>query len=256
MGSYFVTGSADGIGLETARTLAAEGHRVVTHARNDRRADDLRAAVPAVAGVAVGDASLLAGIHAVAEAANALGPYDAVVHNVGVGSVDRREATADGLETIFAVNVLAPYLLTALMPAPARLVYLTSGLESSGRADLDDLLYERKAWNGMAAYSDSKLYDVMLAWAVARRWPGTISNAVDPGWIKTRMGGSGAPDELPEGADTQVWLATSDEPAALASGRYLYRRGERRANPAAYREELQDGLIAACAKLTGVTLPG
>lgn len=254
MGNYFVTGSADGIGLETARTLAAAGHRVVLHARNAQRADDARAAIPAAAGVAVGDASVLAQIHAVAEQANALGPFDAVVHNVGVGSLERREETVDGLETIFTVNVLTPYLLTALMPAPARAIYLTSGLESSGQADLDDLLYQRKRWNGMSAYCDSKLYDVMLAWAVARRWPGTVSNAVDPGWIKTRMGGPGAPDDLPEGAETQVWLASSDAPEALVSGRYLYRRGERRANPAAYDEALQEGLIAACAKLTGVTL--
>jgi NAD(P)-dependent dehydrogenase (short-subunit alcohol dehydrogenase family) len=255
MGSYFVTGSADGIGLETARTLAAAGHRVVLHARSDRRADDTREAAPAAAGVVVGDVSVLAGVHTVAEQANALGPFDAVVHNVGVGSSSRRRTTADGLETIFAVNVLAPYVLTALMPAPARLVYLTSGMEASGRADLDDLLYERKPWDSMHPYADSKLYDVMLAWAVARRWPAVRSNAVDPGWIKTRMGGDDAPGELPEGADTQVWLATSDEPAALVTGRYFYQRRERRANPAAYREDLQDGLIAACAKLTGVSLP-
>jgi NAD(P)-dependent dehydrogenase (short-subunit alcohol dehydrogenase family) len=254
MGSYFVTGSADGIGLETIRTLADAGHRVVAHARNDKRAGAIGSTVPAVAGVAVGDVSVLAEIRAVAEQANDLGPYDAVVHNVGVGSMPRR-TTQDGLETIFTVNVLAPYLLTALMPAPPRLVYLTSGLEASGRADLDDLLYERKSWNGMSPYSDSKLYDVMLAWAVARRWPHVRSNAVDPGWIKTRMGGDDAPDELPAGADTQVWLATSDEPAALVTGRYFYRREQRRANPGAYREELQDGLLAACAKLTGVTLP-
>jgi NAD(P)-dependent dehydrogenase (short-subunit alcohol dehydrogenase family) len=253
MGNYFVTGSADGIGLETARTLAAAGHRVVLHARNDRRADDARAAAPGAAGVAVGDASVLAEVHAVAEQANALGPYDAVVHNVGVGS-QPRTITPDGFERIFAVNVLAPYLLTALMPVPPRLIYLTSGLESAGRVDLDDLMYERKPWGGLQPYADSKLYDVMLAWAVARRWPGTFSNAVDPGWIKTRMGGHDAPGELPEGADTQVWLATSDEPGALVTGRYFYQRGDRRANPAAYDEALQEGLIAACAKLTGVTL--
>jgi NAD(P)-dependent dehydrogenase (short-subunit alcohol dehydrogenase family) len=254
VGNYFVTGSADGIGLETARTLAAAGHRVVLHARNNRRADDARAAVPGAAGVAVGDASVLSEIRRIAEQANALGPYDAVVHNVGVGSLEAREETVDGLETIFTVNVLAPYLLTALMPTPARLVYLTSGLESSGQADLDDPLYERKRWNGMSAYCDSKLYDVMLAFAVARRWPHVRSNAVDPGWIKTRMGGRGAPDDLPEGAETQVWLASSDEPDALVTGRYLYRRGDRRANPAAYDIGLQEGLLAVCAKLTGVTL--
>jgi NAD(P)-dependent dehydrogenase (short-subunit alcohol dehydrogenase family) len=256
MGTIFVTGSADGIGLETARTLIDGGHQVVLHARNHDRARDTKAAAPGAAGVVVGDVSSLAQTRTLAASVNEYGPFDVVVHNVGVGGgVPSRELTEDGVERIFAVNVLAPYLLTALMPAPARLVYLTSGLESAGRVDLDDLQYEHKRWNGMQAYSDSKVYDVMLAFAVARRWPQVCSNAVDPGWIKTRMGGPNATDELPEGAETQVWLATSDEPAATASGRYLKRRRNLRANPAAYDVDLQDRLLAACAALTGQPLP-
>ncbi|HEY8473112.1 MAG TPA: SDR family NAD(P)-dependent oxidoreductase [Natronosporangium sp.] len=256
MGRIFVTGSADGIGLETARTLIAMGHQVVLHARNDDRARDTKAAAPGAAGVVVGDVSSLKQTRALAAAVNQYGRFDAVVHNVGIGGgARRRELTEDGIEQIFAVNVLAPYLLTALMPAPARLIYLTSGLAAMGRADLDDLQYERKPWNGMQAYSDSKLYDILLAFAVARRWPQVMSNAVDPGWIKTRMGGPNAPDDLPEGAETQVWLATSDEPAAVASGRYLKRRRGLQANPAAYDVALQDRLLAACAELTGEPLP-
>jgi NAD(P)-dependent dehydrogenase (short-subunit alcohol dehydrogenase family) len=251
----FVTGSVDGIGAETARRLLAAGHEVVLHARNDGRASDARRVVPGAAGVAIGDVSTLAGMRAVAEQANALGPYDVVIHNVGVGGgVPQRRLTSDGYEFIFAVNVLCPYLLTALMPVPQRLVYLTSGLESGGVADLADVMYEHKAWHGMQAYSDSKLYDVMLAFAAARLWPGTRSNAVDPGWIKTRMGGPGATDELPAGAETQVWLASSDDAAAQVTGRYLKRRVDLRANPAAYDVALQDRLLAICAKLTGAKL--
>jgi NAD(P)-dependent dehydrogenase (short-subunit alcohol dehydrogenase family) len=256
VGSIFVTGSADGIGLETARTLIEGGHRVVLHARNHDRARDTRAAVPGAAGVLVGDVSSRAQIRALASAAGEYPPFDAVVHNVGVGGgAPHRRLTGDGVEHIFAVNVLAPYLLTALMPAPARLIYLTSGLESVGRVDFDDLQYERKPWDGMQAYSDSKLYDVMLAFAVARLWPGVSTNVVDPGWIKTRMGGPNATDELPDGAETQVWLATSDEPDAVATGRYLKRRRSLRANPAAYDVALQDRLLAACATLTGQPFP-
>jgi len=140
------------------------------------------------------------------------------------------------------------------MPRPRRLVYLTSGLEANGVADLDDLNFERKRWDGFQAYSDSKLHDVMLAFAVARLWPEVASNAVDPGWIKTKLGGRGATDELPEGAETQVWLATSDEVATL-TGRYLKRRKDLRANPAAYDVALQDRLLSACATMTGVELP-
>lgn len=226
------------------------------HARSPDRARDAEATAPDAAGVLVGDVSSLAQTRALAAAAAEYAPFDVVVHNVGIGGgAPRRHLTEDGLSQVFAVNVLAPYLLTALMPLPTRLIYLTSGLESAGKADLDDLQYERKPWNGMQAYSDSKLYDVMLAFAVARRWPAVSCNAVDPGWIKTRMGGPNATDEVSEGAETQVWLATSDEPDATTTGRYLKRRRSLQANPAACDVELQDRLLAACATLTGHALP-
>jgi NAD(P)-dependent dehydrogenase (short-subunit alcohol dehydrogenase family) len=250
----FVTGSSAGIGLETAGQLIAAGHRVVLHARDAGRARDAAAAAPGAAGVAVGDLSVIAGARAAAEDAADRGPYDAIIHNAGVGGGAPRRVTADGLEHIFAVNVLAPYVLTAVMPVPARMVYLTSGLEAAGRAQLDDLQYERRAWDGMQAYSDSKLYDVMLAFAVARRWQRACVNAVDPGWIKTKLGGPGATGELPEGADTQVWLATSKDPGAAITGRYLKHRRELRANPAAYDTGLQEALVAACAELSGEEL--
>jgi NAD(P)-dependent dehydrogenase (short-subunit alcohol dehydrogenase family) len=256
MASVLVTGSVDGIGRHTALTLAQAGHRVVLHARNRARAE-VAATVPGAAGVVVGELASLADTRALAEAALAAGPFDAVIHNAGVGSGSSptRTLTGDGLELIFQVNVLAPYLLTALLPRPARLVYLTSGLESGGEADLDDLQRERRPWSGMRAYSDSKLYDVVLAFAVARHWPGVLANAVDPGWIKTRMGGPGATGELSAGSDTQVWLATSDDPGATVTGRYFKNRTQLRANPAAYDLDIQDGLLAACARLTGTALP-
>ena len=256
MASILVTGSSDGIGRETARQLVAGGHRVVLHARDGRRAEQAAAAVPGATGVVAGELSTVAGIGQAAESANALGPYDVVIHNAGVGGGQaERVVTPDGNERIFAVNVLAPYLLTALMPLPPRLVYLTSGLESAGRVNLGDLQWERRPWNGMQAYSDSKLYDVLLAFAVARRYPRVLSNAVDPGWIKTKLGGPGATDELPEGAQTQVWLASSDEPAAQVTGRYFKRRADLKANPAAYDVGLQEALLAACAELAGARLP-
>ena len=227
----------------------------MVHARTDQRAEQVRAAVPGMAGVVVGDLASLAETRAVAEAAEGLAEYDVIIHNAGVGGAEQRRVTDDGFEHIFQVNVLAPYLLTCLMPAPARLVYLASGLEAHGTAHLNDLQFERRPWNGRQAYSDSKLWDVVLAFAVARHWPGTLSNAVDPGWIKTRMGGAGASEELPAGADTPVWLATSDDPAATVTGRYLKRRRELRANPAAYDIEVQEGFLQAAARLTRVLLP-
>jgi NAD(P)-dependent dehydrogenase (short-subunit alcohol dehydrogenase family) len=256
MASIFITGSSDGIGRETARQLAAEGHRVVLHARNEARAAQARAAVPDGAGVSVGDLSVLAGIRQAAESASALGPYDTVIHNAGVGGAGARQVTSDGYERIFAVNVLGPYLLTALMDLPARLVYLTSGLEAAGRMNLDDLQWDKRPWQGMQAYCDSKLHDVLLAFAIARRCPQVRSNAVDPGWIKTKLGGPGATHDLPAGASTQAWLASSGEAAAQVTGRYFKWKQELRANQAAYDAGLQEALLDACAGLTGAELPG
>ena len=255
MVTVLVTGSTDGIGRQTALDLIGSGHRVVVHARSDQRAEQVRATVPGMAGVVVGDFASLAETRAVAEAAEGLADYDVIIHNAGVGAAEKRRVTDDGFEHIFQVNVLAPYLLTCLIAAPARLVYLTSGRQAQGRAHLDDLQFERRPWNGMQAYSDSKLWDLVLAFAVARHWPGTLSNAVDPGWIKTRMGGSGATDEVSEGADTPVWLATNHDPGATVTGRYFKRRRELRANPAAYDIEVQEDFLQAAAQLTGVQLP-
>jgi len=256
MATVLVTGSTDGIGRQTAVDLAVAGHRVVLHARSEERAGHAVAAVPGAAAVVIGDLASIAETRELAVAADAAGPFDAVVHNAGIGGGgEERRTSADGLELIFQVNVLAPYLLTALMGRPRRLVYLTSGLEERGRVDLDDLQHARRPWDGLQAYSDSKLCDVVLAFAVARLWPAVVTNAVDPGWVRTRMGGPGAPDTPADGADTPVWLATGDDPGARASGRYLKHREELRASEAAYDVEVQEALLAACAGLTGVVFP-
>lgn len=256
MSRVFVTGSSDGIGRRTAADLIAAGHDVVLHGRTSQRAEEAVLALPGAKAAVVGDLASFESTRAMAEQVNALGPFDAVIHNAGIGGgLEQRETSEDGLELILHVNALAPYLLTALMPLPARLVYLTSGLEADGLADLDDLQWERKPWNGMQAYSDSKLWDVVLAFAVARRYPDVLSNAVDPGWIRTKLGGPNATDDLPEGADTQVWLATSDDAQARVSGRYFKRREVLVNNPAADDVALQEAFLAECARLTGVSLP-
>ena len=163
--------------------------------------------------------------------------------------------TRDGLEQTFQVNVLAPYVLTSLIPLPERLVYLASGMASEGSIELDDLQRERRRWSGSDAYSDSKLSDIALAMAVARRYRSAVATAVCPGWVRTRMGGPGAPTDLRTGAATQCWLASSDEREALISGRYLRHMRELAIPEAARDPDLQEGLLAACQTLSGVRLP-
>ncbi len=251
-----VTGSSEGLGLLAAQIIHEEGHAVTLHARNDARAADARAALPACEAVVVGDVSTLGGMRAVAQQANARGTFDAVIHNVAVGYQERRrQETPDGIEKVFAVNVLAPYLLTALMHRPRRLVYLSSGMHRGGTSDLEDPQWTKRRWSGAQAYSDSKFWDVVLAFAVARRWPDVLSNALEPGWVPTRMGGAHAPDDLTEGAVTQAWLAVSEDPAAQVTGEYFFHRQRRSPHPATRDPALQDALLAACAALSGVGLP-
>jgi NAD(P)-dependent dehydrogenase (short-subunit alcohol dehydrogenase family) len=254
MARVFVTGSADGLGLLAGRSLLESGHDVVFHARNPARAEDTRRRVPAARGVVVGDLASLAQTRGAAEQANRLGPFDAVIHNAGVGYQEPRTQTEEGLPHVFAVNVLSFYVLTALVERPKRLVYLSSGMHRGADLDLDDLEWTRRRWRGAAAYAESKLCDVLLAFAVARRWPAVLSNAVDPGWVPTRMGGPSAPDPLEEGGRTQAWLAVSDDPAALVSGKYFHHLRAKEPDPAAHDVARQEKLLASCARLSGVPL--
>jgi NAD(P)-dependent dehydrogenase (short-subunit alcohol dehydrogenase family) len=255
MASIFITGSADGLGQLAARRLVALGHDVVLHGRNHDRAQDATRAVPGARTALEGDLASIEETRALAQQANAAGPLQAVIHNAGVyrPSAGRRE-TVDGLDDVFAINALAPYLLTALIEGPQRLIYLTSGLHQGGDPDLRDLQWRRRRWSGSQAYANSKLFDVVLAFAVARLWPHVLSNAVDPGWVPTKMGGPSATGDLEHGVATQVWLAVSAERGANVTGRYFYHMRTQAAHPAASDVTVQNGFLAACEQLTGVRL--
>jgi NAD(P)-dependent dehydrogenase (short-subunit alcohol dehydrogenase family) len=254
MSRVLITGSADGLGREAARQLVAAGHQVVLHARDEARARAALGGVPGAAAALGGDLASIAGTRELAGRIDAAGPFDAIVHNAGVGYRERRLETEDGLEHVFQVNVLAPYLLTAVAQRPKRLIYLSSGLHRSGDPDLADLRWARRPWDAYQAYADSKLFDAVLAAAVARLWPDAVSTSVDPGWVRTKMGGPGAPGEIGPGADTQVWLATSDDPVALQSGRHFHHRRPVETHPAVTDPSIQDALLAACRDLTGQAL--
>jgi NAD(P)-dependent dehydrogenase (short-subunit alcohol dehydrogenase family) len=256
MARVFITGSSDGLGRMAARLLVEQGHGVVLHARNEQRGREAMAAVPGAEAVLTADLSSIAETRGLAERANALGPFDAVIHNAAVGFREpRRVVTADGLPHVFAVNTLAPYMLTALIQRPKRLVYVSSELHRRGSPDFGDLLWEHRKWQGNKAYSDTKLHDALLAFAVARHWPGTLSNALEPGWVATKMGGAHATGDLDAAHRTQVWLATSDDPAACVTGQYFYHMQLRKPSGATLDTGRQDRLLAECARLSRVSLP-
>jgi NAD(P)-dependent dehydrogenase (short-subunit alcohol dehydrogenase family) len=163
--------------------------------------------------------------------------------------------TPEGHAKVLAVNTLAPYMLTALLERPDRLIYLSSGLHRGGRGSLQDIDWTERRWDPNAAYSESKLYLTALAFAVARRWTGVFSNAVDPGWVPTKMGGAGATDDLTMGYLTQTWLAVSNDAAARVSGGYWYHRKQQQPAAAAVDPAFQDRLIARLTELTGIALP-
>lgn len=256
MSWVFITGSSDGLGKMAAQLLIEQGHKVVLHARDEARSREAMAGVPRAEGVVIGDLSTIKQMHDVAGQVNARGLFDAVIHNAAVGYREaRRIETEDGLPRVLAVNTLAPYILTALIQKPKRLIYLSSGLHYEGDGSMKDLTWQQRPWVGQQAYSDSKLHDTVLAFAMARRWPGVFCNAVDPGWVATRMGGPSATDDLDQGHRTQVWLAASDDPAAMVSGEYFYHMRRREPKPLARDIEAQERLIEACRKFSGVELP-
>ena len=239
-----------------AQLLVEQGHSVVLHARNEQRAEQTRQKLPTAEAVLVADLANLREQRSLAEQANALGTFDAVIHNAAIGYQEpRREPTEDGLSRLFAINSLAPYVLTALMHQPKRLVYVSSGLHLQGDASLRDLNWNDRRWSGHQAYSDSKLHNVLLAFGIARRWSGVQSNALTPGWVKTKMGGPGATDDLEQGHLTQVWLATSDDADAQVTGRYFYHLRESKVLPAAKQQEVQDRFVEACEQISGIRLP-
>ena len=241
MSRVLVTGSADGLGRAAADTLLSQGHDVVVHARNPSRAESLRPLVDRGARLVLGDFTDRDAVRGVASELTDAAPLDAVIHNAGVWSG----------RAVMLVNIIAPYLLTALLPGPPRLVFLSSGSHFSGHPSLDGV-----DWSGRApgSYSDSKLFVTALAATVARLRPGVLSNAVDPGWVPTRMGGPSAPDDLELGHRTQEWLAISDDPEALTTGGYWYHQQRQEPHAAVHDTTFQDRLLQALAQETGTPL--
>lgn len=241
MARIFITGSTTGLGYLAAGALINQGHQLVLHARNEEKAKQLMRKLPDAEGVLVADLSSMEETKRMAAAANASGAFDTVIHNAGVYNV--------ASELTFAVNTMAPYILTCLMHQPKRLIYLSSGLHRQGSP------YPGRLHPDRTNYSDSKLHVVILTMAVARKWPDVYANAVDPGWVPTNMGGPNATGDLEKGYQTQVWLAVSDDPEARVSGCYFYHQQKRNHLEIADEITVQEAFLARCGEISGVEFP-
>ena len=234
MSLVLVTGASTGLGLATVTALLEGGHDVVLHARSADRVED-PGVLHRVAGAAYSDLSDVDATVALARELERFGRFDAVVHNAG--TMDRSLATA--------VNVVAPYVLMATMQPPVRTIVLSSGMHRSGTTDL----------SRGGSYSDSKLWATTLVMALAERWPSTMWHAVDPGWVPTRMGGRGAPDDLAEGHWTQAWLASAPEDEITPrTGGYWHHRTSREPHPAARDADFQQRLLEHLEGVTGLRI--
>lgn len=252
MARIFITGSSDGLGQLAAKALIDLGHRVVLHARNAERAGQASEKVPDAEDVLVADLSSMNETKELATKVNALGGFDAIIHNAGVYQVPKDSVTTDGLPLLFAVNSVAPYILTCLIQKPRRLIYLGSDMHLHGNPQLDNLPTGAHNRNSHISYADTKLHDVILAMTVARKWTDVYANALDPGWVPTKMGGAGAPDNLEEGFQTQVWLAASNDPQATVSGNYFHHKKQAHCLQATRDIEVQEKFLALFEQISGV----
>ncbi|APX71485.1 SDR family NAD(P)-dependent oxidoreductase [Companilactobacillus allii] len=237
MSKIFITGSTDGLGLLAAKKLSSMGHEIVLHARNQKRAEDVHQELPN-SKILIGDLSNQSEVKNLAKQINDIGPFDTIIYNAGVASASH--------QLIFKINVLAPYLLTALVDKPKRLIYVSSGMHNGASLDLNNL-------ETNTDYSSSKLQVLILAKAIARLWPNIATNAIDPGWVPTKMGGSGANDDLEQGYAGQVWLASTKD--SSITGQYLYHLKPSHYDSRADDTSLQEELLDQLAKITGIQLP-
>ena len=240
MSRIFITGSSDGLGLLAARQLIREGHQVWAHARNASRAMHTYQQLEGVQQVLVGDLNQKEEIFKLVTSLNQLPTFDAVIHNAGI-----YQSTGSSL---FHVNVVAPYLLTALMDRPLRLIYLSSGMHRGGQ-------FRSLSEIESTSYSDTKWQLTCLVMHLSKRLLSTYVNAVDPGWVPTKMGGANAPDDLQKGYETQSWLATSQEALALTTGGYFFHQQLNAPKADVYDADLQQNLVDNLHQFTAIQLP-
>ncbi|CAI7626430.1 unnamed protein product [Penicillium pancosmium] len=243
----FITGSTDGIGQAAAKLLIDHGHEVTLHARNTDRAASAQAALPKAKGVLVGDLKSISETKQLARDANAAGPFDAIVHNAGIGY----EVTSDNISAVFAVNTLAPYILTCLMDKPTtRLLFMSSDSHWGGDESLRNAEHSH-------SYGNSKLHDVMLAKAFARRWDDIQVISMHPGWVRTKMGGMAAPGSVSSSAKALAGWCSGENPLAkVKSGAFVTTGGESSPHSGSENVDKQEELLGLCKRISECSVPG
>ncbi|KAI1344650.1 short chain dehydrogenase [Xylariaceae sp. FL0016] len=261
MGKIFITGSSDGLGLMAAKKLVSNGHTVYLHARNAKRADDARKACPGAADVLLGDLSSIQETKQLAESVKQLGPLDCIFHNAGLYLGPYR-AQAEGYPSVFAVNVLAPYILTCLVPLPQRLLYVSSDSHWGGSTDLGDFGWRErgeKRFSAGSAYADTKIYNTMFGYAFARKYGprGVAAHSVDPGWVPTKMGGAAASGDIRESERLYVMLAEGSGEAQGKNGCFWEngQKGPAQSKKDACDEKAQEALLKKLEEVTGIPVP-
>ncbi|PUE64840.1 SDR family NAD(P)-dependent oxidoreductase [Arcobacter lacus] len=231
----FITGSSDGLGLFTAQKLINLGHEVTLHAKTFKRAEELSSKIPKKTKILVADLSKFEELKQLAHEVNDLGRFDVIIHNAGIYDASNEE--------ILKVNVLAPYILTALINKPKKLIYIGSNMHPQGKIDLEKLHLG-------VDYSTSKLLILMLSFSISKLWSDVYVNTVDPGWVKTKMANYNAPDSLEERISTQLWL-TSDENLKV-TGKYFHHLKEIDCSTKALDKELQEKLLNIYKNITTI----
>lgn len=270
-----VTGATNGIGLEAARVLARMGAHVAIVGRNPQKTRDAAATLTQETGgdvtPLIGDLSVLAGVHQVAEAFKTqFDRLDVLLNNAGA-VFNTYQRTADGYEMTFALNHLNYFLLTHLLldmlkaSAPARIVNVSSDAHRVGKMDFDNLQAEKR-FGGFRAYGMSKLANVMFTYELARRLEGTgiTVNALHPGFVRSGFGHNtqGLMGRLmpliqigaitvEKGAETSVYLASSPEVEGV-TGKYFVKSKPVASSKASYNEADWRRLWEVSEKLTGV----
>ncbi|KAK2757921.1 hypothetical protein FQN54_004327 [Arachnomyces sp. PD_36] len=257
MACILITGSTDGLGLESARQLIQRNHTVYLHARTQERADETLAKCPGAAGALVADLTSVAEINKLAEEANAIGTYDAVILNAGMLHGPFRKTPDYGIPALVFVHVIAPYILACLLKQPKRLIFIASTLHERANTDVKDIFwFERgeKEFQDFPAYCDSKLHVMLLANAIARRFKGTSVTSVHPGWVSTKIGGQDATDKLEDGVETYIMLAEGDYDQGLTGVYFEPKRKVAEPLGVVKDEDMQEVVLKACEDVTGFKL--